>query len=46
MVIQVLQVLRSEEIGKTQHADKIEKVYQEELERHRPCEKCPKGTAA
>ena len=46
MVIRVLQVLRSEEIGKTQHADKIEKAYNEELERHRPCENCLKGTAA
>ena len=45
MVIEVLQVLRLKEIGKKLHADIIEKVYHEELDRHRPCEKCPEGTA-
>ena len=45
MLIQVLEVLRLERMGKAMHADKMEQAYHEELDKHIVCENCPKGTA-
>ena len=44
MVDKVLQVLETENMGKKLHADEINKIYGEEIDRHRSCcETCCEG---
>ena len=44
MLAQVLHVLRLENTGKVEHADKIEEAYFEERDKHTLCEECNTGT--
>ena len=44
MLTKVLQALRLEQ--KAQHADKIEKAFHEELDKHKPCGHCLRHAVA
>ena len=46
MIAQVLEVLRLDDIGKARHADMIQQLYYEEIDRHKLCEKCHTGNTA